>query len=141
MDEAVCIVPRTRALNSEYHRKVRTMLRGLNTLWHMRSLLNPFRYGRFAWMLMSHKVSRWLGFLTLPLAGVGVLLLAPHHPAGWLGGDPLAVEGADAAAAHLDRLCAGCRRRGLRRLDGLLPRHLAGDLGTDPAGASGAGAP
>ncbi len=79
VDAAVCIVPRTRALNSEYHRKVRTMLRGLNTLWHMRSLLNPFRYGRFAWMLMSHKVTRWLGFLTLPLAVAGILLLAPRH--------------------------------------------------------------
>lgn len=79
VDKAVCIVPRTRSLESEYHRKVRTMLRGLNTLWYMRGLLNPFRHGRFAWMLLSHKVARWLGFLTLPLAPIGVLLLAQRH--------------------------------------------------------------
>lgn len=79
VDEAVCIVPRTRSLRSEYHRKIRTMLRGLNTLWFKRELLNPARYGRFAFMLWSHKVARWLGFLTLPLAGVGILLLAQVH--------------------------------------------------------------
>ena len=55
------------------------MLRGLNTLWFLRSLLNPIRYGRFAWMLASHKLARWLGFLALPLAPIGLLLLAPTH--------------------------------------------------------------
>jgi cellulose synthase/poly-beta-1,6-N-acetylglucosamine synthase-like glycosyltransferase len=79
VDDAVCIVPRTRSLRSEYHRKVRTMLRGLNTLWYKRQLLDPTRYGRFALMLWSHKVARWLGFLTLPLAGIGILLLAQGH--------------------------------------------------------------
>jgi cellulose synthase/poly-beta-1,6-N-acetylglucosamine synthase-like glycosyltransferase len=80
VDQAVCVVPRARGLGAEFRRKIRTMLRGLNTLWYMRSLLNPFRYGRFAWMLASHKLARWLGFLTLPLAGLGLLLLAPAHP-------------------------------------------------------------
>lgn len=80
VDDALCLVPRTRSLQAEYRRKIRTMLRGLNTLWHMRSLMNPFRYGRFAWMLVSHKLVRWLGFLTLPLAPIGMLLLAATHP-------------------------------------------------------------
>lgn len=79
VDEAICIVPRTRSLHSEYHRKIRTMLRGLNTLWYKRELLSPSRFGRFAFMLWSHKVARWLGFLTLPLAGIGILLLAQNH--------------------------------------------------------------
>jgi cellulose synthase/poly-beta-1,6-N-acetylglucosamine synthase-like glycosyltransferase len=57
---AVCIVPRAKSLNREYRRKVRTMVRGMETLYHKRSLLNPFRYGLFAWMLFSHKVCRWL---------------------------------------------------------------------------------
>jgi len=80
VDEALCLVPRTRSLQAEYRRKIRTMLRGLNTLWHMRSLMNPVRYGRFAWMLVSHKLVRWLGFLTLPLAPIGMLMLAATHP-------------------------------------------------------------
>jgi cellulose synthase/poly-beta-1,6-N-acetylglucosamine synthase-like glycosyltransferase len=80
VDEALCIVPRTRSLQAEYRRKIRTMLRGLNTLWHMRALMNPFTYGRFAWMLVSHKLVRWLGFLTLPLAPIGMLLLAATEP-------------------------------------------------------------
>ena len=80
VDAALCIVPRARSLQAEYKRKIRTMLRGLNTLWYMRSLLNPLRYGVFAWMLASHKLARWLGFLTLPLASIGLLLLVPAHP-------------------------------------------------------------
>lgn len=79
VDAALCIVPRARSLQAEFKRKIRTMLRGLNTLWYLRSLLNPLRYGRFAWMLVSHKLARWLGFLALPLAPIGLLLLAPDH--------------------------------------------------------------
>lgn len=80
VDAALCIVPRARSLQAEYQRKIRTMLRGLNTLWFLRALLDPFRYGRFAWMLASHKLARWLGFLALPLVPVGLLLLAPAQP-------------------------------------------------------------
>jgi hypothetical protein len=76
VDEAVCLVPRTVSLRSEFRRKIRTMARGLETLWYKRSLMNPFRYGLFAWMLMSHKLCRWLVHLTLPLAVIGLALLA-----------------------------------------------------------------
>jgi cellulose synthase/poly-beta-1,6-N-acetylglucosamine synthase-like glycosyltransferase len=82
--QAICYVPRSASLKQEYRRKVRTMTRGLATLWYARSLLNPFVYGRFAWMLMSHKLCRWL----LPWAAVAVLLacatLAIHSPAAQL---------------------------------------------------------
>lgn len=44
----------------EFRRKVRTLLRGITTLWVKRGLLNPFRYGLFAWVLFSHKAMRWL---------------------------------------------------------------------------------
>ena len=60
VDEAVCLVPRTTSLRTEYRRKIRTMARGLDTLWYERGLLNPFRYGSFALMLWSHKLCRWL---------------------------------------------------------------------------------
>ncbi|UCG85504.1 MAG: glycosyltransferase family 2 protein, partial [Gemmatimonadota bacterium] len=65
VDEAVCYVPRTGSLHSEYRRKVRTFARGMETLLYKRALLNPFRYGVFAWMLFSHKLCRWL----VPWAG------------------------------------------------------------------------
>jgi cellulose synthase/poly-beta-1,6-N-acetylglucosamine synthase-like glycosyltransferase len=58
--EALCFVPRSASLHQEYRRKVRTITRGLATLAHKRALLNPLRYGVFAWMLFSHKVCRWL---------------------------------------------------------------------------------
>lgn len=77
---ARCAVPRVGSLGSEYRRKVRTIARGLRTLHHKRALLNPFRYGLFAWMLFSHKMCRWL----VPWAGaiglVAVALLAVHEP-------------------------------------------------------------
>ena len=76
VEEAVCGVPRAGSLDAEFHRKVRTMHRGLETLWYKRSLLNPRVHGRFAFMLFSHKLCRWLVSLTLPLGAVGLLLLA-----------------------------------------------------------------
>jgi len=57
---ALCFVPRAASLHQEYRRKVRTVTRGLFTLAYKRALLNPRRYGPFAWMLFSHKVCRWL---------------------------------------------------------------------------------
>jgi len=76
VDEAVCLVPRSVSLPREFHRKVRTMARGLETLWYKRQLLNPFRYGSFAWMLASHKLCRWLVFLFAPLVFIGLGLLS-----------------------------------------------------------------
>jgi cellulose synthase/poly-beta-1,6-N-acetylglucosamine synthase-like glycosyltransferase len=68
--EAVCTVPRAGSLRREYRRKVRTMVRGMETLIHKRSLMNPFRHGIFAWMLFSHKLCRWL----VPVAAVGAVV-------------------------------------------------------------------
>jgi cellulose synthase/poly-beta-1,6-N-acetylglucosamine synthase-like glycosyltransferase len=78
VDEAVCLVPRTSTLQSEFKRKIRTMARGLQTLWFKRHLLNPFRYGSFAWMLFSHKLCRWLVYPALPLAAIALVALSVH---------------------------------------------------------------
>lgn len=83
VDDAICYVPRAESLDQEYRRKVRTMARGLSTLWHERALLNPLRYGRFAWMLASHKLVRWLVWLTWPMAVLGLTLLAWADPGLW----------------------------------------------------------
>ena len=47
------------------------MLRGLNTLWYMRSLHQSVRYGRIAWMLVEPQAGALVGILTLPLAPIG----------------------------------------------------------------------
>jgi cellulose synthase/poly-beta-1,6-N-acetylglucosamine synthase-like glycosyltransferase len=74
--EAVCIVPRTPAIRTELRRKSRTMARGLSTLFYFRELMNPFRYGGFALMLISHKLLRWLPYLLTPPALLALGLLA-----------------------------------------------------------------
>ena len=80
--DATCIVPRARSLDAEYERKIRTMARGLETLWYKRHLLNPMRYGAFAFMLFSHKLCRWLVSLLIPAAIVGLLVLGMSSVAG-----------------------------------------------------------
>jgi len=73
---AVCIVPRTAQLRTEMKRKVRTMARGLKTLFYCRALMNPARYGWFAFMLVSHKLLRWLPYLLSPVALLALIALA-----------------------------------------------------------------
>ncbi len=82
VNDAVCFVPRTDSLRREYRRKVRTMTRGLDTLFYKRTLLNPIRHGTFAWMLWSHKLARWLVPWSALVGGVVTVALAFSHP--WL---------------------------------------------------------
>jgi cellulose synthase/poly-beta-1,6-N-acetylglucosamine synthase-like glycosyltransferase len=89
--DAVALVPRATSLAAEYRRKLRTMARGLDSLWFMREMLDPFRYGRFAWMLASHKLARWMVPATLPAALAGLAALA-------LAGSGLALGGLAASA-------------------------------------------
>jgi glycosyltransferase involved in cell wall biosynthesis len=93
---AVCFVPRIPSLSREYRRKVRTIARGWHTLHFKSALLNPFRYGAFAWILASHKVCRWL------MPHVGVLVIATL--AWWARGEPGALAGV--GIAGVAALCA-----------------------------------
>jgi len=43
----------------EYQRKVRTVVRGMNSLRIRAEVLNFFRYGRFSFEVFSHKIMRW----------------------------------------------------------------------------------
>ena len=76
VDDALCYVPRAGTLRTEFRRKARTMARGLETLWRWRRMMNPIRYGAFALMLISHKLCRWLVYLLVPVAFVGLAILA-----------------------------------------------------------------
>ena len=74
--EAICVVPRAAKIQTELTRKARTMARGLATLFYFRALMNPFEYGGFALMLISHKLLRWLPYLLAPLAYFALCVLA-----------------------------------------------------------------
>jgi glycosyltransferase involved in cell wall biosynthesis len=64
----------------ERQRKVRTIVRGIGALAANLRMLNPFRYGLFAWQLMSHKLCRWLVPFAMILAGVSNGVLAFQSP-------------------------------------------------------------
>lgn len=43
----------------EYARKIRTVIRGMTALGRHAEVLNPFKFGLFAFQVWSHKVMRW----------------------------------------------------------------------------------
>lgn len=45
--------------SKEYKRKVRTIIRGLTALSRYPEVLNPFRFGWFAFQVFGHKLMRW----------------------------------------------------------------------------------
>lgn len=62
-------------MGEEEKRKVRIAAGGLQSIWRLRPLLNPFRYGIFSFQYISHRVLRWsltpvLLFLLLPVNAV-----------------------------------------------------------------------
>lgn len=124
VNDAVCFVPRGASLKQEYRRKVRTMARGLATLAHKRHLMNPFKYGQFAWMLFSHKLARWLVPLTAMLAGLSVIILAFAEPR--VGLALCAAIGVLAVAGGAGSAFSGLRV--LRRL-ATMPAYLAASTG------------
>ncbi|MFN0216341.1 MAG: glycosyltransferase family 2 protein [Saprospiraceae bacterium] len=62
----------------EMKRKVRIAAGGLQAVWRLASLLNPFRYGVLSFQYISHRVLRWtLAPLLLPILLItNVLLVA-----------------------------------------------------------------
>ncbi len=60
----------------EFNRKIRTIVRGITVFMNNLEMVNPFRYGLFAWQLFSHKLCRWLVPWCLVLALASNLALA-----------------------------------------------------------------
>ncbi|MDR0973143.1 MAG: glycosyltransferase family 2 protein [Prevotellaceae bacterium] len=59
-------------MQEEEKRKVRIAAGGLQSIWRLRPLLNPFKYGTLSFQYVSHRVLRWsvtpfFLFLLLPL--------------------------------------------------------------------------
>lgn len=73
--DAMCLVPRAARIGIELKRKARTMARGIRTLFYHRELMNPFVYGGFALMLISHKLLRWLPYLLAPISILALVVL------------------------------------------------------------------
>ena len=125
VDDALCFVPRSHSLAREYRRKVRTISRGMETLYFNRDLLNPFTHGRFAWKLFSHKVCRWLVPVTGVPAVVGLVMLIPRFP-------PVAWVVAAAAISGLLAV-AGARWPDGRPLPRWVPASVLGVLAANLA--------
>lgn len=87
--------------SSEFRMRVRVSLRALWALWDKSNLLNPFRYGRFAFQLWSHKVLRYLSFIPFGIASVLLVFLVARGRLHW---GLLALVVVVLAAAHMDAL-------------------------------------
>lgn len=63
----------------EFQRKVRTLIRGMTAMFRNADLLNPGRYGWFAFALWSHKIMRWLVPVFMLTALVANLMIIREH--------------------------------------------------------------
>lgn len=76
--EAVACEPVAGTSGAEFGRKVRVITRGLRAVLVMRELLNPFRYGFYAFQLFSHKVLRRLAVFPLLVLSLATPFLWGH---------------------------------------------------------------
>ena len=58
-NEAYAIESGSADMKEEEKRKVRIAAGGLQSVWRLRALLNPFRYGTLNFQYVSHRVLRW----------------------------------------------------------------------------------
>ncbi len=64
----------------EFDRKVRTVLRGITTLFASQEVMNPVKFGTFSWQIISHKLFRWLVPIFLVTAFVFSFILSFSSP-------------------------------------------------------------
>ncbi len=70
-------------VSDEFRMRVRVSLRAFHALKDKAALLDPFRYGLFAWQLFSHKVLRYLAFLfqlTALISNLIAVSALPNNP-------------------------------------------------------------
>lgn len=97
----------TSSQRAEFARKARTFLRGITALFGNSALLNPFRYPLFSFILLSHKLMRWLA--PLPMCGclIAAFLLRDQPLYLWL----FVIQVALYAVAVLGMLSPGLSQR------------------------------
>jgi hypothetical protein len=76
---AECLLAQPRTLRGTYARTVQTMARDVATLLLKPHLMNPRRYGAFAWILLGHKLGPWLSSWAVLGGLVGLAVLAPSY--------------------------------------------------------------
>ena len=79
VDDAECTVVRERSLKRDYARTVWAVGRDVLTLMRKPRLANPIRFGAFSWMLLGHKVGRWLTPWAVLAGLAGLVMLAPTY--------------------------------------------------------------
>ncbi len=70
-------------LGEEKKRKVRIAAGGLQSIWQLKSMLNPFKYGIISFQLLSHRFLRWsiTPFCLISLIPLNLwLMLETSHP-------------------------------------------------------------
>ena len=66
--EAYAMEGHSENVKEELKRKIRISAGGLQAVWRLRGLLNPFKYGTLSFQYISHRVLRWtLAPLALPI--------------------------------------------------------------------------
>ena len=73
---AICYEDAAGSFSQEFHRKTRIVSRSFNALLRARGVLNPFKNLRHWFMLISHKVLRWLAPLFILIFLVASLALS-----------------------------------------------------------------
>ena len=75
--EAFAVEGHSADVKEELKRKIRISAGGLQAVWRLRGLLNPFKYGVLTFQYISHRVLRWtLAPLALPLIFILNIILA-----------------------------------------------------------------
>jgi hypothetical protein len=71
--------------SDEFRMRVRVSLRAFHALKDKCALLNPFKFGVFAWQLWSHKLLRYMAFLFMVGALVSnmILVVQPEYSGLW----------------------------------------------------------
>jgi cellulose synthase/poly-beta-1,6-N-acetylglucosamine synthase-like glycosyltransferase len=78
-EDAVAYDEGVETAENQYRRRVRVTVRGMQSLWRRRSLMNPLHYGWYSLCLVSHKlVRRFVPFFALLLLPANLFLLADH---------------------------------------------------------------
>ena len=89
----------------EYARKIRTVIRGMTGLARHKEVLNPGKFGVFAFQVISHKLMRWLApwfFIGLFLVNAMIASTGPFYSLAFLA--QLAFYGTALAAQFLPNL-------------------------------------
>jgi cellulose synthase/poly-beta-1,6-N-acetylglucosamine synthase-like glycosyltransferase len=77
--EAISIEQPSASYEEEFERKVRILTRSIDGFLHMKTLLNPLRYGFFSVQLWFHKILRYLVPFFLAAATLSLIFLT-HQP-------------------------------------------------------------